>query len=1563
MKTTKRLFSWLIVLAMVFAMVPVFELPAFAATEVEEEAPAAVRFPSDVEVYEAECPVCKTTVTWKPYNGENYSEDTVLTGEAHYHLYLAEDKTYEVGKSFLISWRKVCFNLNGYNITAVEGSKSTFGVTQVLNLIDTFGGSVVTGYSNGTGSGAALHINGGKASATYNLYGGTYKKLASDTMSSIVKIAYNGGTVNLYDGAVIDATDTEVKNNVTGAAVGLTGNVTTTTDAEGKETSTTYYATFNMYGGEIKGGIGISGGAVQVGSYHASNRDCAVFNMKGGKISGGVAQDLLNEDGSVKATGAGGNFSVHYGATLNISGGIIAGGHVVGNTEGSQWGGNIRAWSGTVNISGGLIYGGTGGRNQTGANVSVFSDDAGRTAGYGVLTISGGTIVGDVATTQSNSETVKLSGAPKIVTSMEIDGETVNAVTGGLWLKNGSDIDVSKLSADADIVVSNVTAGQFFTAADANAAKVAGCFKSADGKLQGKVEGDKIYLTDKPVVGGANLPAAAAAKIAAAAKVNNSDAAIDGYIAAKTCPMCGATNVTWTKGDAVIPNSNKVSDTKKHYYFDAEKTTTSNFVQMVKLDGVDSANNTICVALKSTANITCTKYRVQIGGTGNTLNIMGTGTLQADQRNSDVGDLGLFQLDSGTLNLYGGTFLHAHKGLDAKYAVVRIGSASVTVNIYKDATIGPAELDRTQPATNVFFNSKGTLNIYGGTIRHGVSFRGSSSGNIDNNAGGTINMYGGTILGGAPMVDAEGKVVKVNGTEINDTKANVRCMGGSFNMYGGVIDGGLSKNGGNGAGVFGSGGAVLNILGGTIKNGESTSYGGNLGGWTATINIGGTALIENGIVTNGGANLYIPNAALKVNMTGGTIRGGEAKLGGNIYLVANTNGGYLNISGGVIEGGKATNEKEGGGNIFAAKGAALTITGGTIRDGESAGYAGNLMYHNDITLEGNIVISGGKAKNGGNIRVSNGYTLTVGKDVQILDGEATEEGGNIHAGTATIVNNGTIKGGVAGISGGNIHRDEAGITTNNGIIADGKAQQFGGNISQPTGGEYVQNEGAVLANGTITKATAGSHWGGNIRSWNGKITINGGLVYGGNGAISNVDANNIGALGDNPNYVPELTINGGTIVGDIATSAVVKKLNEETKEEEITFPGTKVTITGAPKIVKSLEIDGETVEATVCGLRLSNGVEADISGLSSEAEIAISASAAGNAFTAAYENAATLKDVFVPFDDNRYFIELGEDNVFYCISGEVAIMASEEEATWYKTAEEAVAAYYADGAFAKNLYLRVGTNDVTLTLAGDAYLNLGGYDVTVAGTGTVYGFDYTNDDYNGYTLLTVAEGAEIEIAPETKILKNRYITVPENGKYGFHRLAMWLSDVTLRTSNPGMYYKAAYQCDSVLAGLVDSYGVALSLNAVPGLDFAEASGVKYTQYGNEDFAANRNGSLVNTNSGAVVGILKDKNSQATNTENLSRVIYANAYITFTMEGGATHTVISDSLNAGKTVEDEGFKGTGLSLYDILLKVNENWADYSAEDQATVVAFLEQWAPKVEAATAAELMGKLTNIVK
>ena len=136
--------------------------------------------------------------------------------------------------------------------------------------------------------------------------------------------------------------------------------------------------------------------------------------------------------------------------------------------------------------------------------------------------------------------------------------------------------------------------------------------------------------SDEIVYGSANIPEDVQAQMQAGNSLDDSDAAIDGYIAAKTCPMCGAENVEWVHGTKVVPTINKSTETANtdgktyHYYFDSTIEHPNNFVGMLGKDGV------ICIALKSTADITCQKYRVMMGGSGNTLNIMGTGKLVAD---------------------------------------------------------------------------------------------------------------------------------------------------------------------------------------------------------------------------------------------------------------------------------------------------------------------------------------------------------------------------------------------------------------------------------------------------------------------------------------------------------------------------------------------------------------------------------------------------------------------------------------------------------------------------------------------------------------------------------------------------------------------------------------------------------------------------------------------------------------------------------------------------------------------------------------------------------------------
>jgi len=136
---------------------------------------------------------------------------------------------------------------------------------------------------------------------------------------------------------------------------------------------------------------------------------------------------------------------------------------------------------------------------------------------------------------------------------------------------------------------------------------------------------------------------------------------------------------------------------------------------------------------------------------------------------------------------------------------------------------------------------------------------------------------------------------------------------GVLNLYGGTVDG--SKLGdGLGAVRVGYDGDIFNLYGGTVIGSKNAK--------------------------SGGATYCV--VAGTTNIMGGTVRDGVSYTtgGGNIFL--NHSDAVLNISGGTISGGKATNTAVGsglGGNIHVVKGK-LNITGGTITGGVAKGKTG-----------------------------------------------------------------------------------------------------------------------------------------------------------------------------------------------------------------------------------------------------------------------------------------------------------------------------------------------------------------------------------------------------------------------------------------------------------------------------------------------------------------------------------------------------------------------------------------------------------------------------------------------
>ena len=213
-------------------------------------------------------------------------------------------------------------------------------------------------------------------------------------------------------------------------------------------------------------------------------------------------------------------------------------------------------------------------------------------------------------------------------------------------------------------------------------------------------------------------------------------------------------------------------------------------------------------------------------------------------------------------------------------------------------------------------------------VLHGKQNRNGAVAAVD---GGTLNIYGGTMTADEITAkDMNGGVLVVVG-------------GGKINLYGGNVTGGKTTGS---CGNINVSNGTLTIAGGTVSNGVSGTYGGNIG---------------------------LTSANAKMIITGGTITGGKSTTyGGNIAIVATK--ATAEISGGTISNGVATTH---GGNLGYALGT-VTMTGGTITGGKATTYGGN------ISVPGTAVfnITGGSVTNG-EIMYRADSVISVGGTAQI----------------------------------------------------------------------------------------------------------------------------------------------------------------------------------------------------------------------------------------------------------------------------------------------------------------------------------------------------------------------------------------------------------------------------------------------------------------------------------------------------------------------------------------------------------------------------------------------------
>ena len=142
----------------------------------------------------------------------------------------------------------------------------------------------------------------------------------------------------------------------------------------------------------------------------------------------------------------------------------------------------------------------------------------------------------------------------------------------------------------------------------------------------------------------------------------------------------------------------------------------------------------------------------------------------------------------------------------------------------------------------------------------------------------------------------------------------------------------------------------------------------------------------------------------------------------------------------------------------------------------------------------------------------------------------------------------------------------------------------------------------------------------------------------------------------------------------------------------------------------------------------------------------------------------------------------------------------------------------------------------------------------------------------------------------------------------FHRLENRISSVTLRPSAAGIYYIGSFGGDETMVENIASYGVAVSLKNMPGVDFMEDEDTKYTQFDAATLVegAQQTGVLIS-------GIMKEEGrNPRLNSAYGQMPIFATSYLV--MKDG---TVVLSDVSADHA-DDVAY-----SLQDVIKTVDEN----------------------------------------
>jgi hypothetical protein len=546
----------------------------------------------------------------------------------------------------------------------------------------------------------------------------------------------------------------------------------------------------------------------------------------------------------------------------------------------------------------------------------------------------------------------------------------------------------------------------------------------------------------------------------------------------------------------------------------------------------------------------------------------------------DGGAVNIGNTGSSTLTINDGCTIKSNEGRNG--GAIYANGGTVTVNG------GTITANTATGAGGAFYMRAGTLNLNGGTI------------------GGTTAAAGNSAAGNGGAVYMNGGALTVAGATLQYNKSTgsggaIYLGGGTFSMTSGTLDHNTAATTGNATGggaIYATnsiyGGGILAFSAVTISDATITGNRAPLGGGiaaTSTVALTNVTMNTNTANTSGGA-LYL-NGSGNYTMTGCTLSGNSSVDGGGIYV----NNGTLTMSGtNTISGGSATGN---GGGMY-LKGA-LELAGGAPRiTGNTKGSAANNVYlpaNKTITVTGKLTT--------GTSGALIGVTLTNYTPVQFITNDGYGINGNDTTNVTTFVLDDTSSGNVIETKNNQVALvspvasvTSAGTTTNYGVYSkavtafNAKTTDNAAKLTlladidtdstttftssgtldlnnymlryTSTTVKYVINVNSgvnltvtdssaatnkhyytVTSNQYVFGATSGSYISGGVIAGGtqGGIAVSGTLTIAGGTIAGNKNSESSNGSGVQINGAGNVTMTGGSIVGNVATTGAGVRVN------------------------------------------------------------------------------------------------------------------------------------------------------------------------------------------------------------------------------------------------------------------------------------------------------------------------------------------------------------------------------------------------------------------------------------